>query len=215
MNVRRLMERTIDFLAPRHCVFCGVDCEGIEGNLCIGCLEDLPWCEPPVSPVPGKLDSVVSVLNYEFPVDVAIKAFKFQRKLYYASAFSEILLLARSIIPSDIDAVLPVPLHWWRKARRGYNQADEISGLLAKSLAVPRIRNVRRRRATPFQSGLDAAERARNLRRAFRVKGSLPYQHILIVDDVVTTGATLESIAVVLKRSGVERVSALCLARAG
>ena len=209
------MTGLLDLLAPRSCAFCAALSNSIEGNVCAGCLDDLPFNEPANAPAPGKLDSLTAVLRYEFPVDAAIRAFKFQRRSFYASAFAELLLLARYVLPRDIDALLPVPLHWLRRARRGYNQADEIAAPLSRSLGVPVIRNVRRVRATPFQSGLDAAERARNLRRAFAVRGDLPYRHILIVDDVITTGATLDTLATVLRRAGTERVSALCLAKAG
>ena len=213
MRWNRLGAALLDILAPRSCAFCGEECNAAEGNLCAGCLDELPFSHP--VPALSPLHSLTAVLNYEFPIDAAIKAFKFHRRSYYASAFAEILLLARYTLPPDIDAVLPVPLHWWRKARRGYNQADEIVRPLVKVLGVPVIRSVRRTRATPFQSGLDAAERAKNLQRAFAVRGELSYRHVLIVDDVITTGATLETIARVLLKTNVKRVSALCLAKAG
>lgn len=215
MRLDRLGASLLDLLAPRNCAFCGEVCNIVEGNLCAGCLDDLPFNEPARVPVAGDLYSLVAVLNYEFPVDAAIKAFKFQRKSFYASAFAEVLLLARYMVPTDIDAVLPVPLHWWRKARRGYNQADEIARPLAKALGIPLIRCVRRSRATPFQSGLDAAQRAKNLEQAFKVRGRISYRHVLIIDDVITTGATLDTITRVLREAGVECVSALCLAKAG
>ncbi|MEL7184905.1 MAG: ComF family protein [Pseudomonadota bacterium] len=215
MRIDRLPEALLDFLAPRSCAFCGTACNEVEGNLCAGCLEDLPFSEAAVRPAVANLSTLVAVLGYEFPVDAAIKAFKFQRKSYYASAFAEVLLLARYSLPRDIDAVLPVPLHWLRRARRGYNQAEEIARPVAKALGLPIIRNVRRARSTPFQSGLDAAERARNLRDAFVVRRALPFDHVLVVDDVITTGATLESVARALRAAGVEKVSALCLASAG
>ena len=154
------------------------------------------------------------MLNYEFPIDVAIKRFKFDKKLYYGPAFVEILRRALLHLPPDIDGVLPVPLHWFRKARRGFNQALEIAKPLAVELYVPIAKGVIRRRATPFQSGLGAEERARNLSHAFAVTKPLDCQHVLIVDDVITTGSTTEMLARALQKSGVERVSALCLARA-
>ena len=214
MRIDRLPEALLDYLAPRSCAFCATPCNEVEGNVCAGCLDDLPFNEPAVRPPGANLSTLVAVLGYEFPVDAAIKAFKFQRKSYYASAFAEILLLARYSLPRDIDAVLPVPLHWLRRARRGYNQAEEIVRPVAKALGLPIIRNVRRARSTPFQSGLDAAERARNLRGAFVVRGPLTFGHVLLVDDVVTTGATLDVLAAVLRKQGVESVSALCLAMA-
>jgi len=154
-------------------------------------------------------------LHYSFPIDVAIKALKFRRNLFYAPALAEVLCVATPLLAPDIDAVLPVPLHWRRKAMRGFNQATEIAKPIAKSLGVPLVSNVRRKRATPFQSGLDAAERARNLRRAFTIIRPPSYTNILIVDDVVTTGATAQALATLLLSSGVTKVSVLAVARAG
>jgi len=205
----------LDFLAPRSCVFCGVASEGEEKNICSGCYKDLPWSEPAVSPKSDIFERSIAMLQYAFPVDAAIKAFKFDRKLYYAPAFAEMLSSSRNILPCDIDAVLPVPLHWRRKAIRGFNQASEIARPVAKLLNVPLVQGVHRHRATPFQSGLAARDRARNLRGAFEAKYRLSHGHVLIVDDVITTGATMRALATVLLETGVAKVSALAIARAG
>ena len=205
----------MEFLAPRSCVFCGEPSEGGKKSICTECFADLPWNEVPVSPTPGIFEASIAMLHYSFPVDVAIKALKFRRKLFYAPVFAEILCAAKPLLPPDIDAVLPVPLHWRRKALRGFNQATEFTRPIAKSLGVPLVRNVRRKRATPFQSGLDAAERARNLRSAFTITRPDPRTHVLIIDDVVTTGATARALAKLLLSSGVTKVSVLAVARAG
>lgn len=204
----------IDFLAPRSCVFCGVSSEGDEKSICVGCYADLPWCEPVASPTPGILKCSIAMLHYSFPVDVAIKALKFKRRLFYAPAFGEVLCAARSFLPNDIDAVLPVPLHWRRKALRGFNQAAEIAKPVSKMLDVPTVHCVRRSRATPFQSGLDAVDRARNLRQAFSMRSSPVPGHVLIIDDVITTGATVQQLAKTLLVAGVQSVSVLVVARA-
>jgi len=206
--------RIFDFLAPRSCVFCGTSTEISANSICRGCFTDLPWNEVPVSPSPGQLDYSIAMLHYSFPVDVAIKALKFKRKLFYAPALAEVLSTAMSLLPVDVDAVLPVPLHWRRKALRGFNQAAEIALPVAKALAVPVIRSVRRTRATPYQSGLDAVERARNLRSAFDIKRPTVSSHVLIIDDVVTTGATTRALAKLLRDAGVDKVGVLAVARA-
>ena len=204
-----------DFLAPRSCAFCGILCEGEERSICVGCFADLPWSEPAISPTPGILERSIAMLDYTFPVDAALKALKFNRKIFYSPAFSEILCAAKPLLPMDIDVVLPVPLHWRRKMIRGFNQSDEIARPLAKELGVPIVRGVRRIRATPFQSGLNAAQRARNLGGAFAMAGNLSRQHVLIVDDVITTGTTVQVLARALLAAGANRVSALAVARAG
>lgn len=207
--------RILDLIAPPTCAFCGTLSRPPEGRICAGCFEDLPWTSPALSTSPGIFECSVVMLHYSFPVDAAIKALKFNRKLYYAPAFVDVLALARPMLPTDIDALIAVPLHWRRKTRRGFNQATELAMPLARVLGVPVIRGVRRCKATPFQSGLTAAMRARNLRHAFKVTRRCHYKHVLIVDDVVTTGATTESLAKALLASGAGKVSLLAVARAG
>jgi ComF family protein len=204
----------LDFLAPSSCVFCGLSSKGDEKSICVACYGDLPWNEPAVSPTPGIFDRSIAMLHYEFPVDAAIKALKFNRKLYYAPALGEVLCAACPMLPKDIDAVLPVPLHWRRKTFRGFNQAMEIAKPVAKMLGVPMLTGVQRKRATPFQSGLDAAERSRNLQRAFRAPEIIRHAHVLIIDDVVTTGATTIQLAKALRRSGADKTSVLAVAKA-
>ena len=204
-----------DAVMPLRCVFCGIRTRAPERYICEGCDDDLPRITSPPPSVTSPFEFDVAPLAYAFPVDAAIKALKFRRKLFYAPAFSELLCVAARDSPGDIDAILPVPLHWRRRWFRGFNQAIEIGKPVAKYLRVPLVNRVRRRRATPFQSGLSAHDRARNLRSAFAVRGLLRYQHVLIIDDVITTGTTMREIARSLKRAGVAKVSALAVARAG
>jgi len=205
----------VDLLAPQSCVFCGTLSEPGEKSICGGCFEDLPWNQPVVSPTPGVFQCAIAMLHYSFPIDVAIKALKFNRKLFYVPAFAEVLCRAEEFLPEGIDAVLPVPLHWRRKAHRGFNQATEIAKPVADLLSLPLLRGVRRCEATPFQSGLTAKDRVHNLRRAFKATRALTHDHVLIVDDIVTTGATARAIAKIVLGKGVRKVSLLTLARAG
>ena len=176
-------------------------------------IEDLPRLASPPPSTASPFEADVAPLAYAFPIDAAIKALKFRRKLFYAPAFAELLCVAARNLPQDIDAVLPVPLHWRRRWFRGFNQAIEIARPVARFLRVPLISSVHRRRPTPFQSGLSAHDRARNLRSAFAVHRSLPCEHVLIIDDVITTGATTLEIARALQQAGVEKVSVLAVAR--
>lgn len=113
------------------------------------------------------------------------------------------------------DALLPVPLHPWRHAARGFNQALELARPLARRSGLPLLTITRRVRRTRPQTGLTAAERRRNLRGAFSVTRRLPCRHPLIVDDVMTTGETCSQLARVLLAAGAEDVSVLTAARAG
>jgi len=230
----RSVEGLEQALMPRRCVFCGVVRVAGDPLTCAGCAADLPkatyqcpGCAQSLAIAlaegvvcadcqsrPPPFVAIAAPLLYEFPVDAAIKMYKFRRRLYYAPAFSELLRPTLAVMPDDIDALLPVPLHWLRHGIRGFNQAAEICALLGKSTGLPLVRNVRRLRATPYQSGLSARERRRNLRKAFAVRGTITARHVLIVDDVITTGETCRQLAAVLQGHGVEKVSVLAIARA-
>ena len=217
---------------PRRCVFCGVTSEAGEFHICAGCFDDLPWnrhsCPACAAAVPAGSEALCAAcqaepppfsaavvpLEYRFPVDTAIKAFKFRRKLFYGPAFAEVLVAAASRLPPDVDALLPVPLHRWRQFRRGFNQAEELARPVSRATGLPLLSNVRRAVATAYQSGLSARERRRNLKDAFHVAGRLGAAHIAIVDDVITSGATCRQLAAVLQECGAAKVSELAVARA-
>lgn len=201
-------------LAPKRCVFCGTRARQAERFVCTGCNDELPYIDSSPPPASSPLEAEVTPLAYEFPVDAAIRAYKFRRRLYYAPAFADILVAAIPALPDDIDAVLPVPLHWRRQWWRGFNQAFELGRPVAKRLGVPVIGGVSRCRATPPQSGLSARRRAENLRAAFVARRPISCRHVLIVDDVITTGTTVQQLAKVVLRAGAGKVSALAVARA-
>ena len=218
---------------PRCCVFCGVECEPFEDGLCAGCAGDLPWNDngcpgcaaPQQTPladglrcadcqvVPSPFTAAAAPFRYAFPIDAAIKMLKFRRRLEYLPVFGAVLAGMQASLPADIDVLLPVPLHWRRHAFRGFNQADEICREISRRCDLRISRATRRLRATPSQSGLDARARTRNLRGAFSVATRIEARHALIVDDVITTGATCREFASELKRAGVSRVSVLAIAR--
>lgn len=219
---------------PVACAFCGHELATDARPVCAACHAELPWidaacrrCGMPL-PAQGAADgscgrcqrhplpftAVVAPLRYEFPVDAAIKALKFRRRLYYVPAFASLLREAIRRLPPGIDGLLPVPLHWRRQMRRGFNQAAALCRTLEPDLPLPVLRQVRRTRSTPYQSGLGARARRANLRGAFRLRGDTDLRHVLIVDDVVTTGATCSQLAVTLRAAGVAEVSVLAIARA-
>lgn len=207
------LQAFIKSIMPLRCVFCGTRTRDAEGLICEGCNDDMPRIPSPPPATGSPLAFDVAPVAYAFPVDAAIKALKFRRKLFYAPALAQLLCAATSELPDDIDAVLPVPLHWRRRWFRGFNQAVEIGRPVAKALGVPLVSPVRRKRSTPFQSGLSARARARNLRSAFVIREALQHQHVLIIDDVITTGTTMHQLARLLKSAGAGKVSALAVAR--
>jgi ComF family protein len=112
------------------------------------------------------------------------------------------------------QALVPVPLHVSRLRQRGFNQSIELFLPVARAMGIPLLREVViRHRATSSQVGLSRSQRRRNLRGAFVVRESLP-EHVAIVDDVVTTGTTVNELARVLRRAGVERIDVWSVARA-
>jgi ComF family protein len=208
-----LVHHLTQLLLPRICVFCGTRCAMHLPHICSGCLDDLPWratllteCEPP-------FEVAAALFEYAFPVDAALKALKFRRRLDYVPAFAALLARAFPELPDDIDALLPVPLHWRRHAQRGFNQAVELCRDLEQSTGLPMRCNIRRIRATPYQSGLEAEARGANLRAAFAARSHLPSRHVLLVDDVITTGATCRELAKAALDAGAAKVSVLAVAR--
>lgn len=230
----RLLTAVIDRLTGRDCVFCGSRCLAEEDFICAGCDAELPrnqpscpCCAAPLAvPLacgvpcgscqlkPMPFAAAAAPLRYEYPIDAAIRRMKFNARLHYVTAFRGLMREAFSRLDCEVDAVLPVPLHWRRRALRGFNQAEELARPLCRETGLPLLRGVRRVRATPYQSGLDSAARRRNLRNAFAVRSGLTARHVLIVDDVITTTSTAARLAACLLESGVESVSVLALARA-
>lgn len=154
-------------------------------------------------------DATIAALAYEFPADALVQALKFRGEL----ALSPLLggLLAEKVRSQPVDHVIPVPLSAKRLAQRGYNQAAEIA-----RHAYPRALELGlcvRERDTPAQAALPWAERKRNIRGAFRCTRSLFGASVAVVDDVMTTGATLDELAAALKRAGAERVVNWVVAR--
>jgi ComF family protein len=214
------------------CVLC--DRRAESERICQPCRRILPWnnsfCECCGQAVPaGQPAGVICAtcqtsrpcferarapLIYDFPVDAVIKAIKFKRQLWFVPAFAELLLGSLKDEFAEVDALVPVPLHRWRQMRRGFNQAAELCRPLHNATGLPIVNEAVRIRATGTQTGLNAAERKRNLRNAFAMSGKLKSRRPLIVDDVITTGETCSQLAMTLKEAGAKSVNVLTVARA-
>ncbi len=233
IRCKQALARLDRTLLPPVCAFCRTPLLAGETGACQPCLADLPrndqacrFCGEPLPADPGAmpcatcqasplpLEAVIAPLCYAFPVDVAIQAIKYRGRLEYVAAFTHILLAARDRLPPAIDSIVPVPLYWARQGRRGFNQAQELARPLARELGLPLAAPVSRVRGTRAQAGLRAAQRRRNLKGAFAICEPLEGRHLLLVDDVMTTGTTLVELAGCLRGAGAERVSALVVARA-
>ncbi|KAF1720265.1 ComF family protein [Pseudoxanthomonas wuyuanensis] len=214
--------------APR-CLLCGE--RGANGrDLCGNCTEMLPWsgdacrhCAIPLAEsgvcgaclqTPPPVSQTHAAFVYGFPLDRLVPRFKFHRDLAAGRLMAGLMAQALAAAPRP-QALMPVPLHAARLRQRGYDQALELAKPLARALALPLMADaLLRTRATAAQSELDAAARRRNLRGAFavRAQAQLP-DHVALIDDVMTTGATLHAAAKVLRRAGVARVDAWVCAR--
>jgi len=219
------VDQVLDTLFPPVCLLCGQRATGAGPGIpaCRGCLDDLPWLTDPPSgdPAEGRCDldhpelgsfaAVRCALIYEYPVDRLIAAAKFGRQLPVARGLGQLLALRMPVLPQPPDAVVPVPLHWRREASRGFNQAEEIARALCEARRWPlRTDLCRRILPTPEQSGLGAARRQENLRGAFALTGVRALgrcRHVLLVDDVLTTGATAAAVAGIFLAAGVPELS--------
>jgi ComF family protein len=217
-------------LLPARCLVCGERGAGRQ-DLCDDCRAALPWnrsacarCALPLphpSPLCGRcrrapppFDGSRAAFRYGFPFDRLLPRLKFHGDLAAGRLLAELGVEALAGAPRP-QLLLPVPLHPARLRQRGYDQALELARPLAQALDLPLCADrLHRRRATTAQSELDARARQRNVRDAFALRpGTLP-AHVVVFDDVMTTGATLAECCRLLKRAGVVRVEAWAIARA-
>lgn len=155
-----------------------------------------------------------AALVYGFPLDRLLLRFKFHGDLAAGRLLAK--FLADDVrAASPPQALLPVPLHRSRLRERGYDQALELAKALSRHIGIPVLAGaLRRTRGTARQSELDLSARQRNLRGAFALaRADLP-RHVALIDDVMTTGATVRECAQILLRGGVERVDVWVVARA-
>lgn len=227
----RLLSAVHQWLLPWRCLLCGdAGADGVD--LCADCAAELPrnmqCCAHCALPLPisapqcGRClrkpppwDAAWAPFRYAWPLDRLETRFKFSRDL--AAGRALVTLWQREHAPASLpQMLLPVPLHRRRLRERGYNQALEMARPLAKALGIPcRHDLLQRVRHTDAQTGLDAVQRRRNLRQAFALRqGAALPAHVVVLDDVFTTGTTLSECASLLKRAGVARVDVWALARA-
>jgi ComF family protein len=193
------------------CTACDADLPRLAGPRCPRCALDSPRgevCGRCLSEAPH-YDATVAALAYEFPADALVHALKFRGELAVAGFLGKELL--RRISPVEADYVVPVPLSTARLRLRGYNHAGEI----ARHIAPRKLELAlcERGRDTPPQMDLPFAERRRNVRGAFRCTRAIARASVAVVDDVMTTGATLNELARTLKDAGAARVVNWVVAR--
>lgn len=222
--LQRASAQLVRVALPQDCLLCGA--ASGDAPLCGPCRDELPAlprgcprCAMPNSlgeicgtclRHPPHFDGTVAAWRYAYPVDRLVHALKFHGRLALARYFAG--ALASRVGPADI--VLPMPLHSARLTERGFNQAAEIARhLTAITGARLVLEGARRIRRTLPQAQLPLDARARNVRRAFACTLDLSGARVAVVDDVMTTGATLGEMARLLKRAGAARVENWVVAR--
>lgn len=192
------------------CAACRAELPELRGELCPRCALPAPGaalCGRCLTQ-PPEYDATVAALAYEFPADVLVQSLKFRGELALAPFLAD--LLAQKVRASDADLLVPVPLSAARLRHRGYNQAAELARRLPGRADFSAC--LRSRDAAP-QVELPWDERQRNVRGAFRCTRPLARARVAVVDDVMTTGATLNEMARTLKAAGASRVVNWVVAR--
>ncbi len=223
-SILRGLEAAADILLPRQCITCGQKLLVNEKHLCLECLSDLPqtyfWTMSH-NPMADKFNEVIqktledighepyayaaALFFYHSEADYRLIPYqiKYHGNIKAGLYFGRMLgtRLASSEIFNDVDVVIPVPLHWTRRWKRGYNQAEIIASSVAEAMGVTmRIDLLKRKRHTKTQTKMEIEEKARNVSGAFAIdmtamkeimKNGNTIHHILLLDDVFTTGSTL------------------------
>lgn len=202
-----------------------------DGLWCSACDTGLPYLDVPRCPIcalptpageicghclkqPPLFTRTIAVFSYRFPADRLIQAMKYREQMALAQIFSEKLMqrIDKARLP---DYVIPMPLHPAKLRMRGFNQALLLAKPLAGALHIPLLTNsCRRLRDTPSQTSLPLKERSRNVRGAFGCDMALSGKHIALVDDVLTSGASMNALADAVRKRGAAEVSAWVIARA-
>ena len=223
----------------QNCVLCASCIESNIANnhaVCKPCLNDLPWHPKTSCPQcglassgmvcgsclnsPPDFDATISVFLYAYPLDAMMQRYKYGSLLNLGDAFGE--LLAEKIHIENIDLIIPMPMHRQRLKERGFNQALEIAKVLDKLLCKNHkekldYKSVERQTLTPPQASLPLKERVKNIKGAFKVNADkldiIQGKRIAIVDDVMTTGASLNELAKTLKKAGASHVECWVIAR--
>lgn len=209
MTLRTVLESFLTTLFPDRCG----GCARLGELLCQRCRAALaPYPREP-NRLPDSLDEVHIAFVFASPLREVVHEFKYRRVRRLSQPLGRLMaahLAARSLA---VDAVLPVPLHHARLAERGFNQAEALAQEVARALDRPLVAGLERVRMTEQQAHLTARQRADNVRGAFRWRAAPPPRSLLIVDDVLTTGATIGACAEALRVAGAEAVYGLALAR--
>ena len=226
---KRLFNETLALAAPPRCLGCGADCatgfcdlcapqlRRLTPPICLKCGLEMPagvsgnrpscsWCDPKKF----KFDACRSALRYSGPIERVVKRFKYKRIPTLSEPLSRFMtgyLEERAelfTVYREADMVVPVPLHWMRRLRRGFNQSELLAAPVAAALHLPMVRAIRRIKNNIPQSRLGLKDRRENVKGIFtpHPRVSIQGRRIVLIDDVMTSGSTVAECAAVLKKAG-------------
>jgi len=211
------LDLVLDLVFPPRCVGCRT--RGV-----LFCARCHAACEP-VSPEANRrlhqrlgstaLASTTGAYRFHGAVRESIHALKYDRRVRSATVLGDLLAAYITEHPLAVDVIVPVPLHAARLRERGFNQSALLAQQLAAQLKLPMSTQLVRVRSTTQQANLGRAERQANVRDAFVWQGAPPPPRVLLIDDVLTTGATIGAAAEAIRAAGAIEVHGLALARAG
>lgn len=230
---RRLLAASLRFLLPQNCILCGAAIPEAADDLpvCPACADSLPRlgavrCPVCALPTLGgetcgaclrktpAFDSTLAPFIYAFPLDRLVQALKYRHRLALTGWLGQELAEELAHHGAAADLLIPMPLHPRRLTERGFNQALELARPLSRLTGIPLDwKAVERNLDAPPQASLPWKARRKNIRGAFLCLGDMTGLNVLVVDDVMTTGATLEELARSLKARGAARVTNLVVAR--
>ena len=225
-------------LLAGHCLFC-LEKSRADSSLCQACSASLErntvccgHCALPLEQTGSSTrllcgqclshetyyDRVYSPYLYSEAIRYLIKKMKYQKKIHFARTLSR-LFIEQTQHETEFplpQVIIPMPMHSKRLRQRGFNQALELCRFFASHYQLPlNYTSLVRSRYTQLQAGLNARQRQKNVHRAFELNTALQYEHIVLVDDVMTTGSTVNEAAKILKQNGVRQVDVWIIARAG
>jgi ComF family protein len=221
------LKKIYNSLLPQLCALCQATSDG-DIALCAHCLNDLPWhatnscmqcgleannliCGHCMKESPF-FDKTHVLFNYAYPVNALLQYYKYSHALHLSQTLGA--LLGEKLLGKTIDVIIPMPLHPQRLQERGFNQSLEITKVLSSYANIPfDAHSCERIKNTPSQASLKYKDRIKNIKGAFSCNGQLTGKRVALIDDVMTTGASLNELAKTVKKHGAIEVSCFVLAR--
>jgi ComF family protein len=222
LNIAKISNRIL----PQNCLLCKQEDHGLA--ICSACLADLPWqvencCQLcgliSNNPICGRclkqapaFNHTYAVFQYAYPIDALIPYYKYHHALHLCQTLGE--LLAQKLITQNIDYLIAMPMHPYRIRERGFNQSLELAKVVSRITNIPlHAFSCQRIKHTPPQASLAHKDRIKNVKDVFACSQDYTGKRIAMIDDVMTTGASLNELAKTIKKAGAREVSCCVLAR--